>query len=122
MGRLTKRYSDGTHGSADDLPCGENSYEYKDLLIEKLGRYEDMEEQSRFPLCRYGDTIYAVTYNYEKERYEVIKATITEVKEHCNGQFYCSSICRPAFRPHDFGKIVFFTREEAENKLKELRR
>lgn len=57
MERLTKTYSDGTHGAADNLPCGENSYQYKDLLIESLGKYEDAEEQGRmiiFP-CNKGD-------------------------------------------------------------------
>lgn len=47
MERLTKTYSDGTHGASDSLPCGENSYDYKNLLIEKLGKYEDLEEQGR---------------------------------------------------------------------------
>lgn len=47
MERLTKTYSDGTHGASDSLPCGRNSYDYKRLLIEKLGKYEDLEEQSR---------------------------------------------------------------------------
>lgn len=32
MKRLTKTYSDGTHGASDSLPCGENSYDYKNLL------------------------------------------------------------------------------------------
>lgn len=41
MERLTKAYEDGTHASADNLPCEENSWEYKRLLIEKLGAYED---------------------------------------------------------------------------------
>lgn len=45
MKRLTKTYSDGTHGASDSLPCGENSYNYKNLLIEKLGKYEDLEER-----------------------------------------------------------------------------
>lgn len=45
MERLTKTYSDGTHGASDSLPCGENSYDYKNLLIEKLGKYEDLEER-----------------------------------------------------------------------------
>lgn len=47
MERLTKTYSDGTHGASDSLPCGENSYDYKNLLIEKLGKYEDLEEHGR---------------------------------------------------------------------------
>lgn len=41
--RLTKTYADGTHAPADDLPCGENSREYKHMLIEKLGKYEDTD-------------------------------------------------------------------------------
>lgn len=60
MERLTKTYSDGTHGAADNLPCGENSYQYKGLLLEKLGKYEDLEEQGlllRLP-CKVGDTVY----------------------------------------------------------------
>lgn len=59
MSRLTKNYSDGTHGASDDLPCGENSYNYKNLLIEKLGKYEDLEEQGRLIKlpCKVGDTV-----------------------------------------------------------------
>lgn len=55
MKRLTKTYSDGTHGASDSLPCGENSYDYKNLLIEKLGKYEDLEEQDRLVIlsCKY---------------------------------------------------------------------
>lgn len=60
MERLTKTYSDGTHGASDSLPCGENSYAYKNLLIEKLGKYEDSEEQDRLVKlpCKVGDTVY----------------------------------------------------------------
>ena len=60
MERLTKTYSDGTHGAADNLPCGENSYEYKGLLLEALGKYEDMEEHGRLLRlpCKVGDTVY----------------------------------------------------------------
>lgn len=41
MERLTKAYDDGTHAAADNLPCGENSWNYKELLLNKLGAYED---------------------------------------------------------------------------------
>lgn len=41
MERLTKAYEDGTHAAADNLPCGENSWKYKELLLNKLGAYED---------------------------------------------------------------------------------
>lgn len=42
MERLTKTWDDGTHGAADKLPCGENSHEYKRLVLEALGKYEDI--------------------------------------------------------------------------------
>lgn len=60
MERLTKTYRDGSHGAADNLPCGENSYRYKELLLETLGKYEDLDEQGlllRLP-CKVGDTVY----------------------------------------------------------------
>lgn len=41
MERLTKTCKDGTHRAADNLPCGENSWDYKTLLLERLGAYED---------------------------------------------------------------------------------
>lgn len=41
MERLTKTCQDGTHRAADNLPCGENSWDYKALLLERLGIYED---------------------------------------------------------------------------------
>ena len=42
MRRLSMTYEDGTHDVAKDLPCGENSYAYKDMLIESIGAYEDI--------------------------------------------------------------------------------
>lgn len=42
MNRLTKKYTDGSFGVADNLPCGENSYEFKKLLIDTLGKYEEI--------------------------------------------------------------------------------
>ena len=62
MNRLTKTYLDGTYGVADILPCGENSYDFKNLLIQKLGEYEDLEEQGlliKLP-CMIGDTVYII--------------------------------------------------------------
>lgn len=40
MKKLTKKYEDGSYGVADDLPFGENSYDFKNALILRLGRYE----------------------------------------------------------------------------------
>jgi len=43
MMKLTKKHKDGTYGIADVLPYGENSHEFKKLLIDKLGEYEHQE-------------------------------------------------------------------------------
>lgn len=54
MERLTKTYSDGTHGAVDNLPSGEHSYGYKGLLLEALGKYEDLEEFRYRLAVKYG--------------------------------------------------------------------
>lgn len=93
-----------------------------DAVYRKLKEYEDAEEQGlllRLP-CKVGDTIYAITYNYEKEKYVITKSKIIAVTQNCNGWFFRSLISIPAFKLCDFGKTVFLTREEAEAKLKEM--
>ena len=45
MNKLTKKNTDGSFSVADNLPCGENSYEFKDLLIDALGKYEEVSTQ-----------------------------------------------------------------------------
>ena len=120
MERLTKTYSDGTHAAADNLPCGENSYTYKGLLLEALGKYEDLEEQGlllRLPI-KVGDTVYVLCKNIitEKQVYDVqYRGGITYQK----GQRWYVNIGGLVYYEMDFGKTVFFTQEEAEQKLKE---
>lgn len=127
MERLTKIYSDGTYGASDNLPCGENSYDYKNLLIEKLGEYEDLEEQGRLVKlpCKVGDVVYYVCNN------RVMSSEVLSVKYHVEAENHGVFIRErltvdfegiPA--EIDFstiGKTVFLTRDEAEAKLKELR-
>ena len=115
MERLTKTYSDGTHGAADHLPCGENSYEYKRLLLDALGKYEDLEEQGRLLRlpCKVGDTIYIVFYNHTIGEREVVS-----FKMIAEGWAVKTNDWSYLFT--DFGKTVFLTRAEAESKLKEM--
>lgn len=122
MERLTKTYSDGTHGASDNLPCGENSYDYKNLLLEKSGKYEDLEEQGlllRLPYPLGTEYIYFVdekdmdVYELDAEKIEVSMMPISKKV------LYTVDCFEILFE--DFGKIVFLTREEAEAKLKELR-
>ena len=78
-------------------------YETRDI-INKLAEYEDLEEQGlllRLP-CKVGDSIYSV-----------IEDGLTIVELKFSLDFY-------ARRKNDFGKTVFLTEEEAEQKLKEM--
>ena len=74
-------------------------------LRERLKEYEDLEEQGRLVKlpCHIGDSIYSVVED---------GLTIVELKFSLD--FY-------ARRKNDFGKTVFLTKSEAEEKLKELR-
>ena len=130
MERLTKTYSDGTHGANDNLPCGENSYTYKGLLLEALGKYEDAEEQGlllRLP-CAVGSTVYVISSRYTKcSKYKEIWNDCYGCEDECDSheEYYIHInhsvsdewIVR---NMNYFGKTVFLTKEEAENKLKEM--
>lgn len=115
MERLTKTYSDGTYGSSDSLPCGENSYDYKNLLIEKLGKYEDLEEQGRLIKlpCKIGDKVWHISGRAIKED------VISGIEYSYDGMFYIWS--NEDTWLGGFNDIVFLTKSEAEAKLKELR-
>ena len=120
MERLTKTYSDGTHAAADNLPCGENSYEYKGLLLEALGKYEAADEQGL--LLRLPIPIGTTVYKFEplaKGTKRYIKTTITryEVFDDSIWFTFANGLGRNI---EDFGKFVFLTQAEAEQKLKEM--
>lgn len=125
MERLTKTYSDGTHGASDSLPCGENSYDYKNLLIEKLGKYEDLEEQGRLvklPIedkkgdCRECAHTKAQCHHME---YKCSECPLTEL--FCD-EFY-KAIDRCYEEAYASGCLagMDLTKSEAEAKLKGLR-
>lgn len=130
MERLTKTYEDGTHGASDNLPCGENSYDYKNLLLEKLGGYEDLEEQGRLVKlpCKVGDVVYRINIGAMKPviplrvveyRFKIVGNCIRK-KICCSDDFLCK---QPSiiYYAEDIGNKVFLTKAEAEAKLKELR-
>lgn len=129
MERLTKTYSDGTHGASDSLPCGENSYDYKNLLIEKLGKYEDLEEQDRLIKlpCKVGDKIFLDFAGFGRD---IDKLAVKDFHLDCFEDGETTLFCD--YESNDkalsgqidvteFGKTVFLTKSEAEAKLKELR-
>ena len=122
MERLTKTYSDGTHGASDNLSCGENSYTYKGLLLEALGKYEDADEQGlllRLPIP-IGTTVYKFEPSVKRTK-RYIKTTITryEVFDDSIWFTFANGLGRNI---NDFGKTVFLTQEDAEKKFKEMER
>ena len=128
MERLTKTYSDGTHGAADNLPCGENSYQYKGLLLEALGKYEDAEEQGlllRLP-CKVGDTLYRVNKGAKEPviMMRVIQLYIKQIHKDRTvmriDAINDADMGESCYLPCDIGERIFLTREEAEAKLAEM--
>lgn len=129
MSRLTKTYSDGTHGASDSLPCGENSYDYKNLLIDKLGEYEDLEEQCRLVIlpCKVGDTLYRVNKGAKKPviMMRVLQLYIKQLHKDRTviriDAINDDDMGESCYFLENIGKTVFLTKSEAEAKLKELR-
>ena len=93
-------------------------------VCEKLGKYEDLEEQGRLIKlpCKVGDTVYAIGFNNNKPIiYEsvVLRILITEKEIVFNvkvDEFEINSQLKQSM----FGKTVFLTQAEAEQKLKEM--
>lgn len=128
MERLTVKWTDGIYDTFDPVDVLDNDYSkinYK-KIITKLGKYEDLEEQKRlFRLpCNVGDKIYWINGKFIMES-EVINFCIDEDglsfahvryladKEH--NRYYGHNI-----DIENIGKTAFFTREAAEQKLKEI--
>ena len=121
MNRLTKTYKDGTYGIVNDLPRAETSYTFERLLIDALGKYEDLEEQGRLIKlpCKVGDTVWKIkaTFSYFtrpiEDRVDRIIITSSET-------LVCCTSGRK-FGVDEMGELVFLTSAEAESKLKEIR-
>jgi hypothetical protein len=122
MERLTRVDEDGTVlciGCVEEEECNEDclSCQHDIDAIEKLAEYEDLEEQAkliRLP-CKVGDKIYHIEdgyiYEFNAEKIEIRKE---------NGEYiYC--IDSMDYRKDDFGKIAFFTVEEAEQALAKMK-
>lgn len=125
MKRLTKTYSDGTHGASDSLQCGENSYDYKNLLIDKLGKYEDLEEQGRLiklPIeykkgdCR--ECVHTKTQCHHME-YKCSECPLTEL--FCDEFYLAIDKCYEDAYASGCLAGMDLAKSEAEAKLKELR-
>lgn len=113
MNRLTKRLATGT--AVSKLSQRRNTPLGTQEIIDKLAAYEDAEEQgllARLP-CKVGDRVFSSNYprNCRGDR-------ITQIKMNRGGIHF--KTWWGYFHLSDFGKIVFRTKEEAEQALKEV--
>ena len=98
-------------------------------VCEKLGEYEDLDEQSRLVIlpCKVGDTLYRVNKG-AKEPVIMMRVLQLYIKQLHKDRTVIKIIAindddmgESCYFLEDIGKTVFLTREEAEAKLKELR-
>ena len=95
--------------------------EYEDLLTE-LKKYKDMEAEGKLIKlsCKVGDTIW---YVEEDDDDYPIKLEIDAISRNDNDTWYYTydnDSNRYRFIDSDFGETVFFTKEEAEMKLRQI--
>ena len=131
MERLTDKNADGNYfypkcfekcdGLGASRKC--DNCEITTSICEKLGKYEDLEEQGRLIRipCKVGDTVYGMSMG------KIIRLTVNEISIFCmKGERVINVKCQnnDEFRNYverEFGKTVFLTKSEAEAKLEELR-
>lgn len=128
MQRLTERI--------DNVPDGESgvwvkNHDYISAAI-KLAEYEDLEEQGRLIKlpCKVGDTVWqimVVGVQGKNIKYGIFKAVVTKISVDYQMNFLLSTITEDEERYRNevtstaIGDTMFFTKSEAESKLKELR-
>ena len=104
--------------SEKEIPTLVNNAEYWLQVYFKLKDIEDLEEQGlllRLP-CKVGDTVYFIYHN--EVHHEEVKRFFQ-----CNGGKNWGIVLwgtYPNLYFDQFGKTVFLTKEEAEQKLKEM--
>lgn len=102
-------------------------------VIDKLADYEDLEEQGRLLKlpCKVGDTVWqimVVGVQGKNIQYGIFKAVVTKISVDYQMNFLLSTITEDEERYRNevtstaIGETMFFTKSEAEAKLKELRR
>ena len=138
MDRLTKKNGSGGYyypkcfekcnGFGASSKC--NNCEITTSVCEKLGKYEDLEEQCRLIKlpCKVVDVVYRINIGAMKPviplrvveyRFKIFGNCIRE-KICCSDDFLCK---QPSiiYYAEDIDNKVFLTKSEAEAKLKELR-
>ena len=112
MIRLTRKFK----SRYNLTPIGSNKDRRVDAAIQKLGSYEDAEEQGtlyRLP-CKTGDILYVLNRN------QISRTIAKNELKVAHGKLYifCDGGFSGFISSDDFGKTVFRTKEEALKKLK----
>lgn len=76
-------------------------------------------EKTNYPICDIGDKIYAVVSDMDNG-YITKEAEVYEISWNQNGMFYKTYPSLPGITQDKFGKTVFLTQSDAENKITEL--
>ena len=96
--------------------------EYENVLTE-LKKYKDMEAAGKLVKlnCKVGDTIWYVEEDDDDYPIKLEIDTISRDDNECTCYYaYDDDSNKYGFIDSDFGETVFFTKEEAEKKLKEI--
>ncbi len=103
--------------------CAEK-YEQVAKWLKELKSYKDAEEQGllvRFP-CKVGDTVFRIN---EGAKNPIIELTVTQIniiRKSYNLEVVDRDGGELMYFKNDIGNSIFFTREEAENKLEEMKK
>lgn len=137
MERLTKKNDSGGHyypkcfekcnGLGASSEC--DDCEIMTSVCEKLGEYEDLEEQCRLVIlpCKVGDTLYRVNKGAKKPviMMRVLQLYIKQLHKDRTviriDAINDDDMGESCYFLENIGKTVFLTKSEAEAKLKELR-
>ena len=103
--------------SDKEIPTLVNNAEYWLQVYFKLKDIEDLDEQGLLLrlLCKVGDTVYYRTNNNDIYPIKINEINISNSDVIYNGYFMK---CTYEFDNSNFGKTVFLTQAEAEQKLK----
>ena len=121
MERLTERNPSWIDDELWERAC-EPDCEEIDAVYRKLKEDEDLEEQGRLVKlpCKVGDIVYGISMG------KLISLTVNEISIfYMKGEKIINVKCQnnDEFRNYverEFGKTVFLTKSEAEQKLKEM--
>ena len=103
-------------GKSNECLFQDKSKCYEKNIYEKLREYEDLEEQGlmlRLP-CKVGDTVYRI------ENGKITQTKITKYDMYADSSIWFSFSTSLSLPMSKFKTCIFFTRAEAEQKLKEM--